>query len=171
MRDKKELLIYNSEGYYDPTAGNALQNVLRGRPNGFVRWMGQPIYLSPGDTPLLLYDNHQMQRFSRYAAAQGAHPLAPMMFYANVFDVTDLNQVKLLLRWTREWCKRASEIWVLGDAPMPELRWDIKQALKHGKIIRFFSEDAENEFRQIRMIDGSEEPPETKNIKTEEKER
>jgi len=156
MRDKKNLLEYNAEGYYDPTAGTALLNILRARPAGYVKWLGQPIYLCPGDDPDLVGELRLLKRFCRYAASQGAHPLAPCLFYSEVYDLSDTVQIKPLLRWTRDWCKRASEIWVLGNAPMPEMRWDLKQALKHGKTIRFFTEDPEEGFRQLRVIDGLE---------------
>lgn len=156
MRDKKDLLEYNAEGYYDPTAGKALLNVLSGRPTGYIRWLGQPIYLCPGNDPKNACDTRLMRRFCQFAVGQGAHPTAPMLFYAGILDLSDGCQIRLLLRWTREWCKRASEIWVLGDAPMNEMRWDIKQALKHGKVIRFFTPDSEEGFQQVKMVDGIE---------------
>ena len=170
MRDKKELLEYNAEGYYDPTAGTALQNVMRSRPTGYIKWLGQPIYICPGDNPDLALELRPLKRFCRFAAGQGAHLLAPCLFYADVYDLSDLAEIKPLLRWTRDWCKRASEIWVLGNAPIPEMRWDLKQALKHRKTIRFFVEDPEIGFRQIRAIDGSE-PSDTNNFETEVEKR
>lgn len=39
---------------------------------------------------------------------------------------------------------------------MDDMRWDIKQSLKHGKVIRFFVPDAEEGFKQIKMIDNKD---------------
>mgnify|MGYP000097220816 CR=1 FL=1 len=79
MRDRKDLLQYNAEGYYDPTAGKALLNALRNRPIGFVRWMGQPIYICPGNDPKMISDTRLLRQFCRYAIGKGAHPTAPML--------------------------------------------------------------------------------------------
>ena len=65
MRDRKDLLQYNAEGYYDPTAGKALLNALRNRPIGFVRWMGQPIYICPGNDPKMISDTRLLRQFCR----------------------------------------------------------------------------------------------------------
>ena len=156
MRDRKDLLQYNAEGYYDPTAGKALLNALHNRPIGFVRWMGQPIYICPGNDPKMVSDTRLLRQFCRYAIGQGAHPTAPMLFYSGILDLSDVYQTRILLSRTRGWCKRASEIWVLGEVPMDDMRWDIKQSLKHGKVIRFFVPDAEEGFKQIKMIDNKD---------------
>ena len=152
MNSRRDLLMYNADGYYDPTAGFALKNAEKKMPNGYVRWFGQPIYISTPRQNSMDADTQYLERCCTFAAAQGAHPIAPLLFYADIFDLTDPQERKMILKWTRKWLRQASEIWIFDGAASRSIRSDIERSVRAGKTVRYFKTGIDGGFELVKTI-------------------
>ena len=152
MGNKNHSIMYNADGYYDPTAGLALRNVEKRMPNGYVQWLGQPIYICTSRPIYSEADVQYLERCCMFVARQGGHPIAPLLFYADIFDLTDASERKQILKWTRKWLKQASEIWVFDGEPPKHVKADIQQFIRKGKTIRFFDDNFDGHFTQTKTI-------------------
>ena len=155
MGNKRDSLLYNADGYYDPTAGESLKAIMSNSPSGFVRWRGQPVYICTPEVPTTEEQCTHLERFCRFVARQGAHPISPFLFYSEILDLTDRGHVRSVLRWTRGWLRRASEIWILGNSVPWNLRTEVNRAMSKGKAVRFFQFDGRS-FRQVRTLNDEQ---------------
>lgn len=159
MSSRKNSLMYNADGYYDPTAGVALKNAEKKLPNGYVRWLGQPIYICTPRQIVSDADIQYLERCCTFAAAQGAQPIAPLLFYAEIFDLTDARDRKMILKWTRKWLRQTSEIWIFDGAAPKNLRPDIERFVRAGKTIRYFQTGDDGRFELTKTVSSRPEEP------------
>ncbi|MCR4622565.1 MAG: hypothetical protein K5663_10845 [Clostridiales bacterium] len=150
----KDELMYNYSGYYDPTAGIALRNISRVQPSGYVAWAGQPIYICPAKPVQNDRDIAHLEECCRFALKQGAQPLAPLLFYAGIVDITDPDQQRMVLSWTRAWIRHASEIWIFDGEPPASMKSELVRSVRKGKTIRYFGKDSNGDYTMIRKIGG-----------------
>lgn len=158
MRHRNDTMMRNGEGYYDPTAGAALQNVMKQTTGKYVSWPGQLIYICT-DSPTMSYaDVQQLENLCIYATEQGAHPVAPLLFYSELYDLRDRVQRAHVQRLTRSWFRQCSEVWIIGDHRPYGLRKELMRAMRKGKTIRHFWENSKGEIYQtsahIGAMDG-----------------
>lgn len=144
-------IMYNASGNYDPTAGFALKHVMKA-DNYPVKWRGQPVYICPSKPIKTEEDFYRIDQYCRFAIKKGALPIAPLLFYADLYDLSEEDMQKQLLKWTRNWVKIASEIWVF-DGETPSQLWDtFDKSLDFGKVIRYFGENDKGKLVQTREI-------------------
>lgn len=152
MRNRNDSLFFNGEGYYDPTAGQALLNVLRQQRRRYVSWSGQPIYLCTDSSTCTSEDLRLLDRFCNFAILQGAHPVAPILFYSDLYDLRDRSQRSMVLKATRSWFRHASEIWILGKNNPFGLKQELQHVIRRGKTVRRFAETKSGHFYQTQCI-------------------
>lgn len=159
MYDRKQSLMYNADGYFDPTAGVALNHASKSRPNGFIKWIGQPVYICTSRPMSSDEDIQYLERCCAFAANQGAHPIAPLLFYSEIFDLSEESQRRQIYKWTRSWLRQASEIWVFDGEPPRQLAVDLQRSIRNGKAVRYFSTDQAGRFIQSRKVCNKEGHP------------
>ena len=132
----------NAEGYPDPTAATALENVARAEDARVHRPL---VYIaSPyaGETE----DNiSRAKGYCRFAVSKGVIPLAPHLLYPQFMDDGDEDQRILGLRFAIALLCRCDELWVFGEKISAGMAKEIEKAEKRGMRIRRFNSKCEEE--------------------------
>ena len=130
----------NAEGYPDPTAATALENVARAEDARVYRLV---VYIaSPyaGETE----DNiSRAKGYCRFAVSKGVIPLAPHLLYPQFMDDDDEDQRILGLRFAIALLCRCDELWVFGEKVSAGMAKEIEKAEKRGMRIRRFNSKCE----------------------------
>ena len=130
----------NAEGYPDPTAATALENVTRAEDARVYRLV---VYIaSPyaGETE----DNiSRAKGYCRFAVSKGVIALAPHLLYPQFMDDGDEDQRILGLRFAISLLYRCDELWVFGDKVSAGMAKEIEKAEKRGMRIRRFNSKCE----------------------------
>ena len=130
----------NAEGYPDPTATTALENVARAEDARVHRPL---VYIaSPyaGETE----DNiSRAKGYCRFAVSKGVIPLAPHLLYPQFMDDDDEDQRILGLRFAISLLYRCDELWVFGEKVSAGMAKEIEKAEKRGMRIRRFNSKCE----------------------------
>lgn len=131
---------YNSEGYFDPTAYEALSTVCREekaqqrKPCVFI--------CSPyvGDIP---QNAQNARRYLKFAVEKGAIPFAPHLLYPQVLDEGDPVQRELGIFFGMVWLGKCDELWVFGEIISNGMAREIAKAKRRGMPIRHFDDNGE----------------------------
>lgn len=129
---------YNAEGYYDPTAYEALTAVekeAKKKPYRPLVFICSPL---AGD---LEWNLENARRYSKYAVEQGAIPLAPHLLFPQFMDDGDKAQRDLGIFFGLVLMGKCDAMWVFGATPSHGMRLEIEKAKKRGLPIRYFTED------------------------------
>jgi len=127
---------FNPEGYFDPTAYEALAKIEREakkkpfRPLVFV--------CSPyaGD---IKRNTENARRYSRYAIQQNCIPIAPHLLFPQFLDDTDRQERNLGLFFGIVLMSKCAELWVFGDVITAGMSVEIEKAKRRNLPIRYFS--------------------------------
>jgi hypothetical protein len=132
--------LYNSEGYLDPTAHDAIVNVLkeqRKRP-----YMPKVFISSPfaGDVQRNIKN---ARRYCAFAVRSGYIPFAPHLFYPQFLSDGNTEQRELGLFMGMVFLDSCKEVWVFGERISSGMQQEIDRAEKRGIPIRFFNDQCE----------------------------
>lgn len=135
---------FNSEGYYDPTAYEALAHIEKEARQ--VSSFRPLVYIcSPlsGDV-----ENNQIKarRYCRFAVAQNCIPMAPHLFFPQFMDDGDRQERELALFMALVLLSKCSELRVFGDNISAGMAVEIEKAKRKGMPIRSFSTTCEEVF-------------------------
>ena len=123
---------FNHEGYYDPTAYEALKKVTKPsfKPLAYI--------CSPysGD----IERNVEMARvYSRFALENNAIPLAPHLLFPQFMDDAIKEERELAMFMNMVLLGKCNQLWVFGDIISPGMAQEIEKAKKRNQIIRYFT--------------------------------
>lgn len=128
---------YNTEGYADPTAYEALLNIEREakktcsfRP---VVYICSPL---SGDIEA---NQEAARRYCRFAVDSGYVPIAPHLFFPQFMDDADGQERNLALFMDIILLTKCAELWVFGDKVSKGMGIEIEKAKRKDKPIRFFT--------------------------------
>ena len=129
---------YNPEGYYDPTAYEALTNIeaemRRGKYMPLV-YICSPYFGNPS------VNKANTRRYCRFAVDSGYIPLAPPLFFPQfMHDYSERSQVMFMNLVLLSKC---AEIWVFGESISKGMAVEIGRAKRKGQTIRSFTDDCE----------------------------
>lgn len=128
--------LYNSEGYLDPTAYEALTKIEQEAKK--LRAFRPIVYIcSPlsGD-----FENNQAnaRRYCRHAVDSGCIPIAPHLFFPQFMDDSSEKECNLALFMDTVLLTKCAELWVFGDRVSHGMSIEIEKAKRKGKVIRYF---------------------------------
>ena len=135
---------YNSEGYPDPTAFAALENIDRQ-----IRAAGQNLNYRP-----LVYicspyrgniekNTASAQAYCRMAVERGCIPIAPHLLFPQFLDDDDPKERELGLFFGNALMSKCSEVWVFGCNISSGMEAEIKRAKWKSYRLRYFTEECE----------------------------
>ena len=132
--------LYNSEGYLDPTAHDAIVNVLkeqRKRP-----YMPKVFISSPfaGDVQRNIKN---ARRYCAFAVRSGYIPFAPHLFYPQFLSDGNTEQRELGLFMGMVFLDSCKEVWVFGERISSGMQREIDRARERGIPIRYFNDQCE----------------------------
>ena len=125
---------YNREGYYDPTAHDAVMNMEK----ELKKWRPLVYICSPysGDVE----GNVQKARqYSRFAVDQGAIPLAAHLLFPQFMSETRERDLALFMDMVL--MGKCEEVWVFGSEITSGMAAEIQKAKKRNMITRYFTEE------------------------------
>ncbi len=129
----------NSEGYFDPTAYEALTKIEReAKQNRAFRPM---VYIcSPlaGDIPA---NQKNARRYCRFAVDCGCIPLAPHLYFPQFMDDGSGAERDLALFMDIVLLSKCNEMWVFGERVSKGMSIEIEKAKQKGQPIRYFTAD------------------------------
>ena len=132
---------FNSEGYHDPTAYEALsiiekeERALRAfRPIVFIC---SP-YAGEVEENILA-----ARRYSRFAVDKGYIPIAPHLLFPQFLNDADPNERQLGLFFGDALMSKCSEVWVLGSRISAGMAAEIRRAKWKNYRLRYFNESCE----------------------------
>ena len=128
----------NQEGYFDPTAYEALTNVETEMRKG--KYMPLVYICSPYSGNPNLNKVHA-RRYCRFAVDSGFIPLAPHLFFPQFMQ--DDSERNLAMFMNIVLLSKCTEIWVFGGHITKGMAIEISRAKRKGQRIRTFTEDCE----------------------------
>ena len=132
---------FNSEGYYDPTAYEAMSAVEKEQVA--LRAFRPIVYIcSPyaGDTDGNI---KAARKYSRHAVDMGYIPVAPHLLFPKFLNDADSKERELGLLFGNALMSKCSEVWVFGSTISAGMEAEIKRAKWKGYRLRYFNEDCE----------------------------
>ena len=132
---------YNAEGYYDPTAYEAMTIIEK--EERALRAFRPIVYIcSPyaGDTESNI---KAAQKYSRFAVNKGYIPIAPHLLFPQFLNDADPAERKLGLFFGNALMSKCSEVWVFGERISAGMEAEIKRACWKNYRLRYFSESCE----------------------------
>jgi len=128
----------NAEGYQDPTAYEALTNIVKEERS--VRAFRPMVYIcSPfsGNTEVHI---GMARAYCRFAVDKGYLPIAPHLLFPQFLDDADQFERKLGCRFGEILMDRCAEVWVFGSYFSKGMKAEIQRAKRKGYTIRYFNE-------------------------------
>ena len=131
---------FNHEGYYDPTAYEALSAIeteerrARFRP---VVYVCSPFSGDPAGNA------EKARRYCRFAVDNGYAPFAPHLFFPQFLDDDIPEERELGLFMAIIMLTKCAELWVFGEQITRGMAQEIRKAESRGMIIRYFTTDCE----------------------------
>lgn len=133
--------INNSEGYVDETPFLAMPSIER-EQRRLSRLARRPlVYICSPYAGDVCANVAAARRYSRFAVARGAIPVAPHLLYPQFMDDSDPAERQLAIRFALVLLDKCSEVWVFGDRVSEGMRGEIERATRRKRVIRRFDEN------------------------------
>ena len=129
---------YNSEGYYDPTAYEALTAVEKG-----AKVFRPLVYICSPYSGDVEGNIKSARRYSRFAVEMGYIPFTPHLLYPQFLDDDNPTERSLGLFFGNVLMSKCAEVWVFGDYISFGMKAEIERARRKKYTIRYFSGDCE----------------------------
>lgn len=130
---------FNQEGYFDPTAYEALtaieQEVRQTRKYRPLVYICSPL---SGEVER---NQANARRYCRFAVESGAIPLAPHLYFPQFLNDADLIERNLALYMDMVLLSKCSELWVFGKTISRGMSMEIEKAKRKGQPIRYFTDE------------------------------
>ena len=132
---------YNSEGYPDPTAAEALSNVAR--EEKAVKTYRPLVYVASPFAGNTEYNISKARGYCRFAVTKGCIPIAPHLLYPQFMDDDDKEQRELGLFFALILLGKCDELWVFGERVSDGMAAEIAKAKKRGMPVKYFNHKCE----------------------------
>jgi len=129
---------YNSEGYYDPTAYEALTAVEKGS-----KVFRPLVYICSPYSGDVEGNIKSARRYSRFAVEMGYIPFTPHLLYPQFLDDDNPTERSLGLFFGNVLMSKCAELWVFGGYISPGMSAEIDRAKKKKYKIRYFTDSCE----------------------------
>lgn len=131
---------FNSEGYPDPTAADALTRIAQ--EEAAKGWKPCVFICSPfaGN---IKQNALNAKRYLKFAVEHGAIPFAPHLLYPQVLQEDDPLQREIGMFFGLVWLGKCDEVWVFGDKVSEGMAREIGKAKWRGIPIRYFNNNCE----------------------------
>ena len=132
---------YNSEGYYDPTAYEALSAIEK--EEWALRAFRPIVYICSPYAGDVETNVDAARRYSRFAVEQGYIPVAPHLLFPQFLNEESPKERQLGLFFGNALMSKCSEVWVFGDYISPGMEAEIRRARWKNYRLRYFTNNCE----------------------------
>lgn len=129
----------NSEGYFDPTAYEALVKIEREEKR--TRTYRPLVYVCSPLSGDIAANQKNARRYCRFAVDSGCIPLAPHLYFPQFMDDGNGAERDLALSMDIVLLSKCSELWVFGERISQGMSIEIEKAKRKGQPIRWFTAD------------------------------
>ena len=131
----------NAEGYYDPTAYEALTRIdAEARAAHAFRPV---VYICSPLTGAVEENQTKTRTYCRFAVDNGYIPLAPHIYFTQFMNDANPKERDLALFMDIVLLSKCAELWVFGEIISEGMSIEIERAKRKGQFIRYFTEDCE----------------------------
>jgi hypothetical protein len=130
---------FNSEGYYDPTAYEALTAVEQ--EEKATKAFRPLVYICSPYSGDIGNNIKSAKRYSRFAVDMGYIPITPHLLYPQFLDDDNPAERSLGLLFGNVLMAKCAEVWVFGSYISPGMNAEIERAKRKKYTIRYFSDD------------------------------
>lgn len=132
---------FNSEGYYDPTAYDAL-SVIEAEEKS-LRAFRPIVYICSPYAGDVANNIEAARKYSRFAVDNGYIPVAPHLLFPQFLNDTDPKERELGLFFGNAIMSKCAEVWVFGSTISRGMEAEIKRAKWKDYRLRYFNENCE----------------------------
>ena len=134
----------NSEGYADPTAGEALSRILANERQS-LRAFRPIVYICSPYSGDVEANVAAARRYSRFAVDKGYIPIAPHLLYPQFLNDDDEQERELGLFFGNALMSKCAEVWVFGSRISAGMEAEIKRAKLKDYRLRYFTEECQED--------------------------
>ena len=131
---------FNSEGYADPTACEALRRIEKEEKAARYRPL---VYICSPFSGKVKKNKRNARKYCRFALEQHTIPFAPHLLFPQFMDDSSPEERKLAMFMNMIMLGHCEEIWVFGDRISAGMKQEIRKAERKRMKIRYFTEDLE----------------------------
>ncbi len=132
---------YNSEGYFDPTAFEALTAVeKKEKPSKVSRPI---VYICSPYAGDIERNTKAARRYSRFAADSGYIPITPHLLFTQFLDDDIPAERSLGMLFGNALMSKCAEVWVFGSTISVGMEAEIRRAKWKNYRLRYFNEKCE----------------------------
>ena len=135
----------NSEGYFDPTAYEALVKIEREAKR--TRTYRPLVYVCSPPSGDIAANQENARRYCRSVVERGGIPLAPHLLFPQFMDDGNRAERDLALFMDIVLLSKCSELWVFGERISKGMSIEIEKAKRKGQPIRWFTNDCKEVFQ------------------------
>ena len=135
----------NSEGYFDPTAYEALVKIEREEKR--TRTYRPLVYVCSPLSGDIAANQKNARRYCRFAVDSGCIPLAPHLYFPQFMDDGNGAERDLALSMDIVLLSKCSELWVFGQRISQGMSIEIEKAKRKGQPIRWFDSNCKEVFQ------------------------
>lgn len=132
----------NSEGYPDPTAGEAICRIAANEKQ-FLRAFRPIVYICSPYSGDVVGNVAAARRYCRFAVDKCFIPIAPHLLYPQFLNDDDPSERELGLFFGNALMSRCAEVWVFGSRISSGMEAEIKRAKWKGYHLRYFTEECQ----------------------------
>ena len=132
---------FNSEGYYDPTAYEALTAIEKEKKA--LRAFRPIVYICSPYAGDVEANVSAAQKYSRFAVDNCYIPIAPHLLFPQFLNDDDPKERQLGLFFGNALMSKCSEVWVFGDCVSAGMEAEINRAKWKNYRLRYFTNTCE----------------------------
>ena len=132
----------NSEGYPDPTAGEALSRIAANEKQS-LRAFRPIVYICSPYAGEIEKNVKAAQGYSRFAVEKGYIPIAPHLLFPQFLNDANPKERQLGLFFGNALMSKCSEVWVFGSRISAGMEAEINRAKWKNYRLRYFTETCE----------------------------
>lgn len=132
---------FNSEGYYDPTAYEAMSIIEK--EERALRAFRPIVYICSPFAGEVEKNIEAARNYSRFAVDKGYIPIAPHLLFPQFLNDADPRERQLGLFFGNALMSKCSEVWVFGNRISNGMAAEIKRAKWKNYRLRYFNENCE----------------------------
>lgn len=136
---------FNCEGYYDPTAYEALTKIEQDAKA--LRAFRPVVYICSPLAGDMLKNQENARTYCRFAVETGCVPIAPHIYFTQFMNDNDREERDLALFMDIVLLSKCAELWVFGEKITSGMSIEIEKAKRKGQLIRYFTENCEEVHR------------------------
>ena len=130
---------FNSEGYYDPTAYEALTKIVNEARQ--KRSFRPIVYVCSPLSGNVAANQEKARRYCRFVVDSGCIPIAPHLFFPQFMDDCKADERDLALFMDIVLLSKCAELWVFGEAISKGMSIEIERAKRKSQPIRYFTDE------------------------------